>query len=219
VVADGGFEAGTPSGAWNEASTHFGTPLCDLGTCGAGSGTGPRTGDWWAWFGGAEAYEESAVDQQVALPEGAATLGFWLEIPAAHVPAQLDVLLDDDVIFSATESDRGSYGIYSRVERDVSAYADGGAHTLRFAAQEHGAAGGSVTSFFVDDVTLDVLPGGLMPERVTIAFDVWVTGGPGDVIRNAATLDWGTDYTADIHYVEVLIDLPVYLPMAMRDGS
>ncbi|MCA9871967.1 MAG: hypothetical protein KC487_16495, partial [Anaerolineae bacterium] len=31
VVADGGFEAGTPNPYWSEASTNFGTPICDVG--------------------------------------------------------------------------------------------------------------------------------------------------------------------------------------------
>jgi hypothetical protein len=218
VVSDGGFEAGTPNPVWDEASTNFGTPLCDVATCGTGGGTGPRTGDWWAWFGGAETYEESSIDQDVDLPDGAATLGFWLEIPVALVPAQLDVLLDDNVVFSATQSYAGAYAEYSLVEQNVSAYADGGTHSLRFAAQESGAANGAVTNFFVDDVTLDVLPGGLMPERVTIGFDVLITGSPGDVIRNAATLDWGTDRTTDVHYVDVRVNRPVYLPLVMRSG-
>jgi uncharacterized repeat protein (TIGR01451 family) len=218
VVADGGFEEGTPNAYWDEASINFGTPLCDA-ACVLGGDTWARTGDWWAWFGGAEAYEEGALDQDVTLPDGAATLGFWLEIPADEVEARLDVTLDGDVVFSATQAHAGSYPDYTWVERDVSAYADGGVHTLRFAAYENGLAHGTVTSFFVDDVTLEVLPGGRMPERVTIAFDVRVAGEPGDLIRNLATLDWGADYTNDVHYVDVLVNRPVYLPLVMRNGS
>jgi hypothetical protein len=218
VVADGGFEEGTPNAYWDEASINFGTPLCDA-ACVLGGDTWARTGDWWAWFGGAEAYEEGALDQDVTLPDGAATLGFWLEIPADEVEARLDVTLDGDVVFSATQAHAGSYPDYTWVERDVSAYADGGVHTLRFAAYENGAAHGTVTSFFVDDVTLEVLPGGRMPERVSIAFDVRVAGEPGDLIRNLATLDWGADYTNDVHYVDVLVNRPVYLPLVMRNGS
>ena len=51
VVQDGGFEAGTPNPFWTEASTNFGTPLCDEAGCGNGGGTSfPLTGSWWAWF-------------------------------------------------------------------------------------------------------------------------------------------------------------------------
>lgn len=52
-VTDPSFEAGSPSSFWGESSTNLGTPLCTLAGCGDGSGTvGPRTGTWWAWFGG-----------------------------------------------------------------------------------------------------------------------------------------------------------------------
>jgi len=40
-----------------------------------------------------------------------------------------------------------------------------------------------------------------LPEVITITFDVEVNGIPGDVIRNWAELDWGDDWTTDIHDV------------------
>ncbi|QLQ07277.1 MAG: hypothetical protein HZY76_15420 [Anaerolineae bacterium] len=69
VVADGGFEAGTPNPFWTEYSLNFGTVLCDAASCGTGAGTSyPRTGDWWAWFGGIAAYEAGSVSQSVTIP-------------------------------------------------------------------------------------------------------------------------------------------------------
>ncbi len=43
-----------------------------------------------------------------------------------------------------------------------------------------------------------------MPAVVTINFDVIVTGAPGTVIENVAFLDWGADWTDDIHSVLIL---------------
>ncbi len=49
TLADGSFEGGTPNASWTETSINFGTPLCTVEVC---DGAGPRTGAWWAWFGG-----------------------------------------------------------------------------------------------------------------------------------------------------------------------
>ncbi|MFQ5577576.1 MAG: hypothetical protein ACE5G8_11395, partial [Anaerolineae bacterium] len=65
-VVDGGFEAGPNGGTWNEFSTNFGTPICDVFTCGFGNGTGPRSGLYWAWFGGfGGGLEDGSVDQDI----------------------------------------------------------------------------------------------------------------------------------------------------------
>lgn len=59
-VQDGSFEQGELSIPWKATSTNFGTPICSFGTCGGGGGTvGPRTGIFWAWFGGANRPEGS----------------------------------------------------------------------------------------------------------------------------------------------------------------
>jgi subtilisin family serine protease len=158
VVNDGGFELGTPNGAWTEASANFGTPLCDVPSCGTGGGTGPRTGAWWAWFGGIAAAETGSVSQDVTLPTGpSAELRFWLEIPASGQPGTMDVSLDGNVLFSVAETDTGSYSTYTEVVIDVSSFADGGTYTLEFSSQT--LAGASATNFFVDDVSLVVQPG------------------------------------------------------------
>ncbi|MCB0785431.1 MAG: hypothetical protein KDB87_08920, partial [Flavobacteriales bacterium] len=52
-INDGGFEGGAGGGAWTEASTNFGTPLCDAGCGTCGGPCVSRTGTWYVWFGGA----------------------------------------------------------------------------------------------------------------------------------------------------------------------
>jgi subtilisin family serine protease len=156
VIQDGGFEAGTPNPFWDEGSTNFGTPLCTVASCGAGGGTGPRTGSWWAWFGGINAVETGFVRQMVTLDTGAAELSFWLEIPAASGTGNdfLEVSLDGTVIFSVTDADAGDYATYTEVVVDVSAFA-GGTYELSF---DSSIFGGGTTNFFVDDVALDSQP-------------------------------------------------------------
>ena len=155
MLADGGFEGGTPNPFWNEGSTNFGTPLCDA-SCGL---NGAHGGNWWAWFGGISTADEVGfVAQEVTIPSGdSAELRFWLEIPVANTPGFLDVSLGGDVVFSVTEADADSYPVYTEVVVDVSSYADGGTYELRF---EGGSTAGEVTNFFVDDVSLEVDPNG-----------------------------------------------------------
>ena len=179
VVQDGSFEAGTPSPFWNESSTNFGTPLCDVAGCGTGTGTGPLTGDWWAWFGGIAAYEAGNVSQSVTIPAGGpATLSFWVEqfVCSGDANDYLDVLIDGTTLWStnAAAAECGVLG-YRQVTLDVSAYADGGAHLLEFNSETFGSAN---TNFFVDDVVLDAEGGGAV---CTSPSDVpWLSVSPNN---------------------------------------
>ncbi len=176
VVGDGSFENGTPNGVWTEFSANFGTPLCDEASCGTGGGTGPRTGAWWAWFGGIASAESGSVTQDVTIPNGpSAELRFWLEIPASGQPGFMNVVLNGDQLFSVTEADTGSYATYTEVILDVSAYADGGTYTLEFVSETQ--AGASASNFFVDDVSLVVQPG---PTACADPLGVsWLSVSPG----------------------------------------
>ena len=166
LLSDPSFEEGTPNTSWFESSTNFGTPLCSFGSCGSGGGTGPRTGDWWAWFGGISFYEEGEINQALVIPSGTATLSFWLEIPASsgNNLDYLEVQIDGNTIATFLENTPG-YGTYTQVILDVSAYADGNSHTLRFYSEIFGPV---TTNFFVDDVELIVIPA-----TVPVPIGVW----------------------------------------------
>ena len=114
----------------------------------------------------------------------------------------MTVGIDGDVLFSVTDLDVGDYGEYTKVNLDVSAYADGNPHELHFNAY---VTDDSLTNtnFFVDDVALVVLPGDPMPAVVTITFDVDVDVPGASTICNLADLDWSDDYTSDEHCVEI----------------
>ena len=153
IIQDGGFEAGIPNAYWTEYSTNFGTPLCDVNSCGYGGGSGPHSGYFWAWFGGiTNAQEAGYLEQSITIPSGYEQLNFWLEIPSSTTAGYLRVLVDGNELFRVTQADASSYATYQSVWVDISAYANGGVHTLRFDSVTY--AGAGPTNFFVDDVAI-----------------------------------------------------------------
>jgi PKD repeat protein len=194
LVTDGSFEAGIGSGAWTESSTTFGTPLCDLAGCGTGTGTGPRTGNIWAWFGGlGGGVETASIEQSFVIPVGGTvTLSFYLEQIICDDPADfMDVLVDGNIVFSTDGSSTlcGVLG-YSQQVIDISAYADGNSHTLTFNSSTFSLNGG-VTNFFVDDISVisSTGGGGTCPD---IIVDGNFELGPGSGSWTEASTNFGT---------------------------
>ncbi len=163
VIVDGSFENG---GTWVEFSSNFGTPVCDLASCGNGTGTGPRTGANWSWFGGIATFEEGSMTQTVTIANNStATLNFWLEQIVCDGPADfLKVAVDGDTVYTSTGASPlcGVLG-YSLQSVNLDAYADGNSHTISFFSRIYGL-NGTGTNFFVDDVSLIVCPGIGFPE-------------------------------------------------------
>ncbi len=207
VVTDGGFEAGTPNAAWNESSAAFGTPLCNEANCGF---AGARTGEAWAFFGGAPDGGTDALEQDLTLPFGIAKLRFYLWIPAASANGndRLQVLIDGHEVFSAGEDALRFRPGYRPVEIDVSAFADGGSHSLRFESLTSGTP--EHTSFFVDDVTIEFCTAVVDNPEMTIDDVTLAEGNTGtrDAVftvslsgasRDAITVDFATaDSTARV---------------------
>jgi subtilisin family serine protease len=157
-IADSSFETfiGGDNPYWEEASTNFATPLCpSLAACqGASVYTGPRTGEAWAWFGGASLTETASLSQTISFPvSGTATVWFYLWIGAAAPGSGADdifeVRLDDLPLFQANATQQAQYPVYTLVPVDASAFTDGGAHSLQFYA----ATSGQIVNFNVDDVS------------------------------------------------------------------
>lgn len=183
VVQDGSFETGTPNNSWDEFSTTpRGTPLCDNHCVGAG-GDPTHTGTWWAWFGGAgKTSATSAITQTVAIPAGAAELRFWLKIPTREVDGYFVARMDGTEVFRV-EEDTPGYNTYTYVEVDISEYADGASHELSFLGFVDE---GYATSFFLDDVEIQPLPGGACSAPTAIS---WVTLNPmnGNTVAGGMT--------------------------------
>lgn len=153
IVLDPGFEAGTPSEAWTEASEVFGTPICDA-SCTEEEGAVPYSGDWWAWFGGVEGEPESAsLSQTVTIDPEAAYLSFYFQVRSGAGTGDdvFTVTLGGDTVFMATDLDMPELDQYTRIDVDVSAWADGGSYELVFSSTLTGT---GLTSFFLDEVSL-----------------------------------------------------------------
>ncbi len=168
ILTDGSFEQGTTSTVWTQSSTSFGTPICSAGTCGFGSGTGPRTGIYWAWFGGlAGGTETGTVSQSFVFPSNdSITLKFYLEIPLCDGPQDfLNVNVDGSQVFQVTGASPlcGTTG-YTLQTVDLSSYADGNSHTITFTATTF-SANGTETNFFVDDISVISCPNSSLGEN------------------------------------------------------
>jgi hypothetical protein len=162
--SDGGFEhGGIPSNTWNhpQTSTNFGTPLCNMTFCGDGGGTAPpRSGLFWAWFGGVALPETATLGQDVVIPAGGpAILHFWMRIGAVSAPFTdiLNVRVDGGIVQSYPEPSVAEAAYNERLI-DLNAFADGAAHNIEF---EYIGSSNGVGSYAVDDVYL--ASGGICP--------------------------------------------------------
>lgn len=177
VITDGGFEMFS---GWDESSSNFGTILCDVDNCGLGNGNGPHGGVIWAWFGGISAVETGYAHQTVTIPEGtAATLSYWFATPSVSGLASdfFKVSIDSTELLSVPGT-VAQNPAWTQVTLDVSAFADGNPHTVKFDSTV-GPGGSAAMNYFLDDVVLDVTTG----------------GGPGpepSACENAADIPWLT---------------------------
>ena len=156
VVPDASFEAGTDNPFWTEASTTFENhTICSIETCGTSTGSGPAEGDFWAWLGGVEGFEEASVSQSVVFPATATELQFELEASQCDSTSDyVELLVDGNQEFFIDGSNPlcGSFG-YTTQSVDISAYADGGAHNIEFHSESFGL-NSDVSNFFIDVVSI-----------------------------------------------------------------
>jgi uncharacterized repeat protein (TIGR01451 family) len=203
VVADGSFEAGSPSPYWGETGTNVGTPLCDLATCGADRAS---DGSWYAWFGAWGAYEASSVTQTVTIPVTTTLLSFDYRAGRCGDAADyLKVTIDGNVVWSVDSSTNPCVvsGDYQRQTVGISTYADGAVHELAFSAEVNGSSTAD-SSLYIDNVSIEE---GVLctPGNIPWARNVTPNSGttkPGatsefTVIFDAAGLDLGV-YTGEL---------------------
>jgi len=134
MLVDGDLEGGSPSTAWTEASSNFGTPLCDTSSCGDYA----YSGSWYVWFGGCGSSctypEVGSLSQQVFLPAGQTiTLFFFLfAYPGANATANdvFSVQIDSTTVFTTDVLNTAYQSGYTPVTVDLTSLADGVQHTL-----------------------------------------------------------------------------------------
>ncbi len=215
LLQDPSFEEYTPNPYWDEYSENYGTPLCTVDDCGTGTGTGPRTGDVWSWFGGSAAGDSGYVSQDVLMLPGTANMTFYVEqyvCSDGGASNYLALLIDGVELWrtDGTDSACGTLG-YRLIEVDVSDYADGGEHEIKFDSVTIDGA-----NFFLDDVELNLEAGGdvlwlsLNPMAGTVEADSSMGVG---VTFDSAGLEVG-DYIASIRVKNLpaaAINVPVTL--------
>ncbi len=171
ILLDGSFEersVGNPS--WKQYSRYFTTPLVeDLATA--------HSGSIYALFGAYEGPEIASLEQTVTIPSGSAVLHYYLTIDDYNADPSdfLHVSVDGNMLVAYTPDGMASFSTYSLVQLDVSAYADGGEHVIRFDSAITGRRE-SFSSYYIDDVSLIVCP--LSVETPTLTFTETVVPTP-----------------------------------------
>jgi hypothetical protein len=159
LLADPSLEATAANGQsnpfWGSASTTFGAVFCSATLCpNDGSNPAPRTGAFYAWFGGTDTAETSTLSQTVTIPSGAPRfLNLFLRQARSTAPfnATLQVRVDGQLLRTFTEG-ASTEPAYAARSVDLSAFADGQAYELTI--EYSNPSGSGVSNFFVDDVEL-----------------------------------------------------------------
>ena len=160
IVQDSSLEEGHPNTYWAEHSLQYSRTICDA-TCGNIPGAVPRTGNYSIWIGGSNVLEEGSASQTVLIPNtGYARLIFYFKAPimAANVDDYFKVFMDSTVVFYANAADSTTYkNEYKEVVIDITAFADGRHHILKFFGHQTG--NPRVTHYLVDDIAIKVTVG------------------------------------------------------------
>ncbi|MEM8998402.1 MAG: hypothetical protein AAGF23_26695, partial [Acidobacteriota bacterium] len=148
---DPSFEGGSPNTEWMESSSGGFAVICDDAFCGVDA---PRSGSWFAWFGGVAGPETSSVSQSALFDLSDEFLRFWLRVDACDQDTSntdlFTVSLDGIIIYQVDENSalcRTSE--YQRVVIDISSFNTGGSHLLEF---EFTGFGPDITNLYLDDV-------------------------------------------------------------------
>jgi hypothetical protein len=174
LLGDPGFEnsSGNPafSPSWVEADSLFGSPLCSASPPSAGCGTdggshAPHAGSKWAWFGGGSGAHTASIQQTVTIPSGntPVSASWWVWVGAGG-DGDETLTVTFDGVTKATYTTANA-GVYVHTSVDVSAAADGGTHTLRFAYSNPG---GPDANMNVDDVSIFNSPVPAVPTGLAV---------------------------------------------------
>jgi hypothetical protein len=166
-VQDSSFEATTASGGTNPTWTSIDTNPHANGASvfysASDTGLIPHSGNYVAWFGGwNEGSETQSFSQTVTLPaSGPLYVNYYREtvfqVDTSDYPANLTVSIDGTAVETTdlgTQTDL-DYVLHSI---DISAFADGGSHELKFQYDYNNQESQTDGATFIDDVTIDPTP-------------------------------------------------------------
>jgi hypothetical protein len=153
-MTDGGFELGPADSAWTQYSLNFGT-VVDSGQ----TVIEPHAGTYFAWFAHVHSKAEQAwVEQSCAIPMNASTLSFWLSVPDCSQPsgfATFEAQIDGNTLYWTDANDSYCGSGYRQIEVDISDYADGLSHAIKFCGSHDPCfLPGCGTNFLLDDVSV-----------------------------------------------------------------
>ncbi len=175
---DGSFE----DGLWTETPAASGTisaafPLDDLTH---------------VFLGGFGTANTNSVSQTITIPAStAATMHYWIWFGACAAAADVyQVTIDGTVVQTFNGGDARCGGNWGEETIDLSAYADGGSHTIVFTLTETGSVAGSSTAILVDDVIIEACGTSCATDLVLSTSEV---GSQTYVVANSIT---STDVTA-----------------------
>nr|HPO17456.1 hypothetical protein [Candidatus Hydrogenedentota bacterium] len=159
VVSDGSFECTNSSlynSHWTQVSENFDDYLiCDQMHCGY---AGPaNNGTYFVYYYGYDLAETDYVEQSVTIPDvDVAGLGFnlWIKSASGNGTDRFFASIDGAEVFSVLENDTTYQAGYVQVVVDISAFADGNAHMLRFSCTTASEEFGENTVVQLDDICL-----------------------------------------------------------------
>src|SRR5690606_37692112 len=106
VLADTTLElTGLGGTQWTSTSSNFGTVICDVLACSDCNGPCvPRSGTYYAWFGGIAAEETGTLSQDFTVASsGTGQLDFWMVVPnGAMQNDSMLVLVDGNTAWART---------------------------------------------------------------------------------------------------------------------
>ncbi len=153
VIQNGGFENGHDS-AWNDYSILFGKNICN-------PSDSAHSGKWLIWFAGGNGYggtETAFVEQEIIISDTKkSVLRFWMQTYWHVSPGVIKVKIDNHELFFVTNASTGFYEKWVEVVLDVSPFADGKPHNLKFEAnilEAEGLSDSASTDFLIDDVSI-----------------------------------------------------------------
>ena len=127
----------------------------------------PYTGTTYARFGPGASHTGSLA-QDVTIPDGAATLSYWLRNARVAAPFTSSMVVSvDGIVVKANNEPAFPDAAYDKYSVNLAEYADGGSHTLAF---EYDDPAGGPSMMLLDDVSIDAaaLPVGIASDPTSL---------------------------------------------------